>query len=86
MLPGIIKIIFYAFIAYMGYLLYRFFRALSKARKPQSSSQRLSGAMVKDEFCNTYLPKEDALKEIIEGKEFYFCSDECRRKFLELKK
>ena len=86
MLPGIIKIIFYAFIAYMGYLLYRFFRALGKVKRSQSSSQRLSGVMVKDEFCNTYLPKEDALKEIIEGKEYYFCSDECCRKFLESKK
>jgi len=42
--------------------------------------------MIKDEICNTYLPKEDAVKEIHEGKEYFFCSQECRRKFLESKK
>lgn len=42
--------------------------------------------MVKDEICNTYLPKEDAIKEIYQGKELYFCSKECQQKFLESKK
>ena len=42
--------------------------------------------MVKDEFCNTYLPREDALKERIDGKEYFFCCQECRKKFLEQKK
>ncbi|MFB0565952.1 MAG: transcriptional regulator [Candidatus Aminicenantaceae bacterium] len=86
MLPGIIKIIFYAFLAYLGYFIYRFFKALSGVRKTQNSTPRLSGVMVKDEYCNTYLPKEDAIKEIAEGKEYYFCSNECRQKFLESKK
>jgi len=42
--------------------------------------------MVKDEICNTYLPKEDAIKEVYQGKEYYFCSNECRQKFLEQKR
>lgn len=42
--------------------------------------------MVKDEMCNTYLPQEDAIKEIYEGKEYYFCSKECKQKFLEQNK
>jgi YHS domain-containing protein len=42
--------------------------------------------MVKDEVCNTYLPKEDAIRENIGGKEYFFCSKECRQKFLEQKK
>jgi YHS domain-containing protein len=39
--------------------------------------------MVKDETCNTYLPREEAILEKVEGKEYYFCSQECRKKFLE---
>ena len=27
--------------------------------------------MVKDDFCNTYLPKENAIREVYEGKEYY---------------
>ncbi len=42
--------------------------------------------MIKDDFCNTYLPKENAIREVYERKEYYFCSSECRQKFLEQKK
>lgn len=41
--------------------------------------------MVKDEMCNTYLPKENALKIKVDGQEHYFCSKECRDRFLELR-
>jgi YHS domain-containing protein len=42
--------------------------------------------MVKDEVCNTYLPQEDAIREHIDGTDFFFCSKECRDKFMEQKK
>ncbi|MEW5900028.1 MAG: hypothetical protein AB1715_01030 [Acidobacteriota bacterium] len=42
--------------------------------------------MVKDETCNTYLPREQAIHEKVDGKDFYFCSQECRRKFREQRK
>jgi len=86
MIAGIIKIIFYAFLVYVGYLFFRFFRALNKASKPPRATKRTSGIMVKDEICNTYLPKENAIRQVYEGKEYYFCSSECRQKFLEQKK
>jgi len=85
MLQGIIKIILYGLLIYLVYLLYRFFKALSRIKKTQSNQKRLSGIMVKDEHCNTYLPKEDAIREVIGGKEYYFCSKECRQKFIENK-
>ena len=87
MWPGLIKIIFYAFFAYIIYQIIRFFQAINRRSKMSSPprSKNPSGMMVKDEVCNTYLPKEDAIKEIQEGKEYYFCSRECRRKFLERK-
>ncbi len=79
------KIILYGFLIYIIYWLYRFFKALSKGSTPRVS-KRPSGLMVKDEMCNTYLPKESALKADYAGKEYYFCSNECRQKFLEQKK
>jgi YHS domain-containing protein len=42
--------------------------------------------MVKDEYCNTYLPKEESIKKMHQGKEYYFCSEECMKNFLEEKK
>ena len=85
-LMQVIKIILYGLLIYMVFLLWRFFRSLGRdSRRPQAPKQA-SGLMVKDEVCNTYLPKEDAIKEVYEGKEYYFCSTSCRQKFLEQKK
>jgi len=86
MIRGIIKLIFYILLAYVIYVIYRFFQRIAKASKDQRVSKHPSGMMVKDETCNTYLPKEEALKEVYEGKEYYFCSKGCRDKFLEQKK
>jgi len=87
MLQGLFKIVLYGFLIYLAYLLYRFFKALSRVKKIRSNQSRPSSRkMVKDEHCNTYLPQEDALREVIEGKEYYFCSKECRQKFIETNK
>jgi YHS domain-containing protein len=42
--------------------------------------------MVKDEICNTYIPKEEAIREVRNGREHFFCSRECRKKFLQADK
>jgi len=85
MVSGFFRILLYALFAYIIYLFIRFYQAIKKSSKKPSASKHHSGVMVKDEICNTYLPKEDAIKEIYEGKEYYFCSNECRQKFLETK-
>ncbi len=82
----IIKIILYGFLIYMIYLLVRFFRTLGRVKKKPQAPKQASGMMVKDEVCNTYLPKEDAIREIHQGKEYYFCSNVCQQKFLEQKR
>lgn len=86
MLQGLIKVFFYAIFAYIIFQLIRFYQTIKKGMKSPRPSKKLSGIMVKDEICNTYLPKEDAIKEIYQGKEYYFCSKECQQKFLESKK
>jgi len=78
------RFIFYCLLAYLVYRLISFWRRLRRpaARSPQTPPVR-SGNMVKDEVCQTYLPQENALREIIDGEERFFCSPECRRKCLE---
>lgn len=83
---GFLRVILYALIAYIIYKSIRFYQKLSQKSKPPPQSKQISGLMVKDAICNTYLPQEDAIKEIMEGKEYFFCSKECRQKFLESKK
>lgn len=70
---------------YLAVQVFRFFNNIKRYSTP-SPPPRLSGVMVKDEVCDTYLPEEEALKEKLDGKIYYFCSPECRRRFLEQRK
>ncbi len=82
------RLITYAILAYVIYLVIRFFQNLGRAIRPPAppSQPRISGAMVKDEACGIYVPKETAIREVIDGEEHFFCSKECRKKFLEERK
>ncbi len=83
----LVRFIFYAFLVYSVLKIFRFIQALGSRTIPTTKrpSKSLSGVMVKDEICQTYLPKEDAIKELKEGKTHFFCSRECQEKFLDNK-
>jgi len=38
--------------------------------------------MVKDPVCEIYFPKRNGFRAKLGGKDLYFCSKECRDKFL----
>jgi len=78
-----IRLIYYAILAYVIYLVYRFLTSFARKTSSSPPKARLSGMMVKDEACNMYIPKEEAIKEVIEGREYFFHSKDCRKKFLE---
>ncbi len=88
MIRGFLRLIFYAVVFYLAYAIIRFFQNPRKRSAPSSTqdSKQAQGMMVKDEVCNTYVPREEALLEVREGKEHFFCSAECRRRFLEQRK
>ncbi len=81
-----LRFLFLAALIYGLIQLWRFFHNIQKYSQPKVSPPRLTGRMVKDEICQTYLSEEDALKEKVGGKIYYFCSEACRRSFLEAKK
>ena len=85
MSAGLIRLIWYAFLAYLIYAVIRFFsRSGQKTQpRPAAKSGREAGLMVRDEVCNTYLPREDAVREVQGGKELFFCSQACRKKYLD---
>jgi uncharacterized protein len=37
--------------------------------------------MVRDPVCETYIPKRQAIRRVIDNKEFFFCSKECADRF-----
>jgi uncharacterized protein len=83
---GLFRIIVYAVLFYLILKVVNFLTSGGQNRKQRRQPERLSGVMVKDEICNTYIPKEDAIREVREGQEHFFCSQECRKKFLHSKK
>ena len=73
----------------LGYLIYKFAKAVifskpQTARKVrQQSAGQIDDIMVKDPFCETYFPKRDGIHLKFEDKDLYFCSTDCRDKFIE---
>ncbi len=86
MVRGVMRLIYYLILAWLVYLIIRFFQNLARRTQSPRPKPRLSGMMVKDEACDTYIPKEEALREVIDGREYFFCSKDCRKKFLEQRK
>ena len=71
------------FLVLLAFLLILFFyyRNYKKRKLNRKEKVRIT-EMVKDEVCGVYLPKEEALKVEVEGKVYYFCSQECKDAFL----
>ena len=44
------------------------------------SSPRLAEDLVRDPVCLTYVPRSRALPATVEGRQEYFCSEECRER------
>ena len=71
------------------YLAYRLFKnwvlpgQSSTGTPEQEGSIVVDDVMVKDPFCETYFPKRNGVKKVIGGQTHYFCSTECRAKYLE---
>lgn len=66
--------------------------ARSVARKPAPQPEdgaspagfdpRVSGEMVRDPVCGTYIEETTAVTEVVEGRCVHFCSPACRDRFL----
>jgi YHS domain-containing protein len=78
---GFFRFLLFLFLAYVAFLFFRIYLGLKRAgARPRQAPRQVRGEMVKDEVCNTYIPREEALTEVRDGVEHFFCSEECRRK------
>ena len=55
----------------------------SKSRQmdPSRGNRELESEMVKDPHCQTYIPKNSAIRARIDGRDYYFCSRQCVKRF-----
>lgn len=82
MLSGLFRILILTLIIYIVYIAVKAWQAVSGGRAPRRRPAA-GGAMVKDKVCDTYVPEDEALRLVRDGREHFFCCEDCRRKFLE---
>lgn len=62
-----------------------FFSALQSNQPIAGGDQepsRIDDVMVKDPYCQVFFPKRDGLHVQVSGQDLFFCSADCRDKFL----
>ena len=62
-------------------LLLSLWHALAPVRTSREAP-RAGVSLVRDRVCNTFLPRERALVAMVDGRDEYFCSADCRAKAL----
>lgn len=78
-----IRLIIYIAIAYLAYRWWKSKKPREEIRDSMSERRPLeSTELVQDPQCGVYFVKERAVKADINGRTYYFCSEECREAFL----
>ena len=50
---------------------------------PRPPATPIQEALKKDPVCGTFVAPSTALRATVKGETFYFCSEECRKKFVD---
>ena len=84
---NLIRLIIFALLIYLAY---RVIKQLgpslfgSRGRSDaQDGNPPADTELVKDPQCGSYLLKQRGVKATVDGRELTFCSEECRRSYLE---
>ena len=70
---------------YLGYRILKSWTrqgVFTKKTMYSNTGGELDDIMVKDPYCEIYFPKRDAVYVNLDGKDLYFCSKECRDKYI----
>jgi YHS domain-containing protein len=83
----VIRLILVLIVAYLGIktflLVSRHFRRRAVQRTSGSTEKTIAvNEMVRDPVCGVYIAIQDALTVYRNGTQVFFCSEECRRQFL----
>jgi uncharacterized protein len=83
------RLLIYIILTFIAYQIYKVVRR-GLGRSEQVNRKKDDGVitaeLVEDPVCHTYCPKNEALMASMDGKSYYFCSEECKRKFIEMRK
>lgn len=82
-MPRLILFIFLLLLLYA--ILYYLIKDMV-VRRNKWSRESEPEELVQDPYCQTYIPKRTAVRKRVTGRDYYFCTKECLRKFLKEKK
>lgn len=78
----LVRVLIWLIVGFLVYTVFQIFKqALLKPPAPPAEKTTRGEDMVQDPECKTYVPKNDAIKAQVGGKERYFCSADCRDKY-----
>ena len=71
----------------IGYLIYLVIRKVAQSlglwpqTPPITSKRQEPDVLVQDPVCQTFIPRQEALKAEKDGKVYFFCSEGCLKRF-----
>jgi len=70
----------------LGYLAYRIVRKVKESFSltggaRQAPRVQQPDVLVQDPVCDTFIPRQEALKLTWDGQEYFFCSEGCLKRF-----
>ena len=70
----------------IGYLVFRAYRKIKESlslerQVPPSQEIEEPDTLLQDPVCGTFIPRKEALKMVKDGKEYFFCSEGCLKRF-----
>jgi len=82
------RLLIFAGVIYLAYRLLKSWKLKNIQSKAgfDKTDNIIDDIMIKDPFCETYFPKRNGVHLLVDGKDLYFCSTECRDKFIASKK
>ena len=79
----LVRLLLWLIVGFLAYTVFQFIKqALLKPPAPPAEKTALGEEMVADPECGTYVPRNDAIKSQHKGTTHYFCSTDCRDKYL----
>jgi YHS domain-containing protein len=54
---------------------------LEQRQPPPSQRIQEPDTLIQDPVCGTFIPRKEALKVVKDGKEYFFCSEGCLKRF-----
>ena len=75
-----------AYLAYRALKSWMLQNVSAKRTVAGETTGEIDDVMIKDPFCQAYFPKRNGVHLKADGEDLYFCSKECRDRFVEVRK